>query len=297
MKQTILCCVGLLFIANTSCSSKLHESLTRARPMPKLAPKAAIVAINSIKEADFKTLDQNALVVFDLVDTLLFSDPSDYNPKLKPTNDLSVSVSKDDDLTDAALSRYMLKLQRRLVEPEHAQFIRILQHKGIKVIVLSHYLVGSYQEISNLQEWRFHQLHKLGINASSAFAQETIILDSFDSYKGAKPTYYKGILFTNNYSKGEVLSAFLDKVACTPSMVVCIDDNIDYLESVKKHMAQRNISFQGYHYTRVENLKAQKPKNPATNSTIARPGIVPANAKPAATPKPSQNVNLKKRKK
>jgi len=252
MKYGILFSLGLLVVGSTVlASTKGRLSLSSAKPI-STKPVSSIVPINSIKDAKLTNADKNSLVVFDIVDTLILSDPSDYNPRLKPAANPEFQKVKED-LEDIALSKFMLNLKRTLVEKKFQEIIKILQYFSIKTIALSSYLVGSYGAINNLQEWRYNQLNKLDINLSGSFNIQTLVLNNFATYRGTKPTYYKGILFTNNYSKGEVLSEFLVQMKLKPSIVICIDDNLDYLESLKAAMAKKEIPFQGYHY-----LHAQK---------------------------------------
>lgn len=207
-----------------------------------------IKEINSIKLAVdiLNKADKNTVVVFDIVDTLLISEKTDYNKKLKPNNtgDYSLIATAE----DMSISLEMINCKRKLVEPEFVRVIENLQLNGIKVLALTHYLVGSYGLINSIQEWRFRQLFDLEIDFRKNFDQEIINLENFKAYNKTKPIFYKGILFTNNYSKGEVLLAFLEAINFKPTKIIGFDDRIEYLYSEEEYAKKYGIDFEGFHY-------------------------------------------------
>lgn len=224
-----------------------------------LVPAAAAVRtlqIRSITEAKrvLELADEDTLVVFDLIDTLLRSFPTDYNPKLKPN--LSQPFKQDTE-QDVQLSLRMIEGTRELVEPIMKTVISKLQQRKIKVIGLSHYLVGNYGVISSIQLWRYLQLLRTGVDLSASFGKKAINLVHLAPYKGLFPQYYNGLLFTNGHSKGDALKGFLETINWKPKKIIAFDDNLQYLQSVGSYAEEAHINFAGYYYVAVN----KKPLN------------------------------------
>lgn len=77
------------------------------------------------------------------------------------------------------------------------------------------------------------------------------------------PCFYKrGILFSGNNDKGEVLSRFFDIMNYHPEKVIFIDDKMKYLLSVEKALQDHQITFVGIRYSgcdeRVKNFDPSK---------------------------------------
>lgn len=210
----------------------------------------SITSIKSINEAAsvFQTTDSTTLVVFDLIDTLLKSHKEDYNPKLKPNIVTREFEHYKENGFDVTLSAIMAHSKRHLVEPELVKIVELLRKNKSKVLALSHYLVGSWGLIKNIQEWRYHQLKHAGLDLSASFGDHIISLNALAPYRKAHPIYFKGILFTNGHSKGDTLEAFLNLVNFKPSQIIAIDDNLVYLKLIEQFAARAQIRFEGYHY-------------------------------------------------
>ena len=169
-----------------------------------------ISVIQSIAQVDFSQVDEHALVVLDLMHTLI--DPAD---------------------------------DEHLIEPLFADIIAQLQERSVKVIILSHFNVADHQTMESCYE----MLKKLEIDLSNSFSTNLLELPMFDTILSAKPVYYKGILFTNRYPKTEALSEFLHETHLVPSKIVFVDDHLEYVESLNRFAIKKEIAFQGYHYT------------------------------------------------
>lgn len=66
---------------------------------------------------------------------------------------------------------------------------------------------------------------------------------------------YKGIIFSNESSKGDALVAFLEHLNYVPTEIVFFDDVMENLVDVQQKLkANTNINFTGYHCTFLEKL-------------------------------------------
>ena len=210
----------------------------------------SITAIKSIKEAHktFESADTSTLVVFDLIDTLLKSHKEDYNHKLKPNIQTREFEHYKENGFDVTLSAIMLHSKRHLVEKELKLLIELLFKKNVKVLALSHYLVGAWGLIKSIQEWRYLQLKHAGLDLSVSFGDKAISLQKLAPYRKAHPIYYSGILFTNGHSKGDTLEAYLSLVNYKPTKIIAVDDNLEYLKSIEQMAINSNLQFEGFHY-------------------------------------------------
>lgn len=225
-----------------------------------LMPAAAatrITQVRSIEQAK-KTLeqaDENTLVVFDLIDTLIRSFPTDYNPRLKPNISEPYKPQNEQDFQ---LSLRMIEGTRELVEPLLKSIIAKLQQKKVKVVVVTYYLAGNYGVISHIQLWRYLQLLKTGIDASVSFGKGTLNLTDLSAYRGLYPQYYNGILFTNGHTKGDALAAFLEVEHFKPKKIIAFDDNLGYLQSIQQFAEHNKTQFVGFHYVAVARSLVQQ---------------------------------------
>ena len=170
----------------------------------------SIGIIHSIAEADFSHLDDQSLVIFDLIHTLI--DPAD---------------------------------DEALIEQLFAHIITVLQAQKVKVIIVSHLNIADNETMERC----FMMLKNLSIDVRASFADTVLALPMFDTLLKAKPMYFKGILFTNGYPKTEVLGDFLHETQFVPSKIIFIDDHLEYVESLNRFAIKKEIPFQGYHYT------------------------------------------------
>lgn len=68
-------------------------------------------------------------------------------------------------------------------------------------------------------------------------------------YGTGKPALYLGgIIFTGNYSKGEVVAAWLKQIDYRPTKIIFIDDKLKNVESVERALHSRDFPFYGLRY-------------------------------------------------
>jgi len=194
-------------------------------------------------------LDEDALVVFDVVNTLLVSN----DRILAPCGDayfqkFMKNFGQEERI--ALRSRILLQSKVSLVDEKILKFLNQLKQNNIKVIALSAMPTGQYGLILNAEQWRVKQLASLGIYLDWSFPEiDSLILDNDPHEKKAVPIFKRGVLATGDYQKGKVLCAFLKKMRWKPSKVIFIDDKMEYIDSVEYELDKENIEHISFHYT------------------------------------------------
>lgn len=220
---------------------------------------AGIKTIWSLNEAKsiFDSLDKNALVIFDIDDTLIVAQDKirRKNPKhliaeftKKHFDDLHLPAKRKEHL--ASIRKKMTI--RTLMETSSPAIIQDLQSRGIKVIALTHLYAGSYGIIDRLEEWRFNQLYDMGIDFSINNPID-IVFQNLPTTRNQHPNIYKGIFVTaESCLKGEALAALIEKLEYKPSLIVFIDDCEIQIQSVSQALAKLEIPSICYHYRAAE---------------------------------------------
>jgi hypothetical protein len=171
-----------------------------------------------------------------------------YNQAIKDTND---------EQKDIIGNLTILSAPWELVEIETPEIILYYQRQlNIKSLALTGSLTGLLGDVPNLEEWRYGELKKLGIDFSSSFPSILPIkFNKAPSYICRKPMYYNGILLSNGerstYTKGHLLTDFLEVVKFQPKLVIVIDDKLHFLEKIQHALSLTgyNPKFLGFEYT------------------------------------------------
>lgn len=226
-----------------------------------------ICSLSEIQK-EFDVADKDTLVVFDIDNTLLYSPITYFQPWFHDTEigkqfwsqirDHENSKQNPLEYRKTISAKGFIRNPHALLEPNLAlKIIQELQNKGIKVIALTNFRTGSFggDIIPSLPQWRYDRLSSLGINLSSSFSKQKIVLTNLTSKSGGNPQYYKGILLTDGLAKGPVLEEFLKLVEFEPKKILFIDDRPDYVESVKDFAANYSITFRGYIYSAVDTVR------------------------------------------
>ncbi|KKQ19323.1 MAG: hypothetical protein US32_C0011G0025 [candidate division TM6 bacterium GW2011_GWA2_36_9] len=219
--------------------------------------KSDIQEIDSFKEAQttLDKADKNTLVIFDIDRTLTvpanvflqhwFFDTDIGKQFVHETNEHIDSQENPKEYGKLIRSKRKLAFTDQPIESITVDLVKQLQNRGIKVIALTYYKTGGMGLISSLPQWRYEKLKEIGIDFSRNLAPQNVSLPQFTSKKGRHPVFYKGILLTELFAKGDVLGTFLDTLNWKPHDTIFFDDTLEHLKSVKKEMKKRNIPFQG----------------------------------------------------
>jgi hypothetical protein len=123
------------------------------------------------------------------------------------------------------------------VEHDTSVVVSSLQKRGISVI-------GLTARSLDLARRTVEQLAHIGIIFDKTDPEECPI-----KYGTGKPALYLGgIIFTGNYSKGEVVAAWLKQIDYKPKKIIFIDDKLKNVVSVEQALCKRNFPFYGLRY-------------------------------------------------
>lgn len=223
--------------------------------------KTSFKKINSFKEVEniFKSADKNTLIIFDVDDTLIIPKSTLMRSQtakkyLQEIQNIFADGFKDKIKdADKFLVKWLETETPLVIEPEIVSIIKSLQDKEVKVLALTSLSTGSHFTIKYLPKWRFDKLKEVGIDFSFVNIPDkefTELKKNNDTY----PVLYKGILATNQESKGKVLGAFLNYTNFKPNKIIFFDDNKNRIDEILEECCIRNIPAEGYQYLAEENL-------------------------------------------
>jgi len=227
------------------------------------------VANLDLLKKEMQQMDKDRLVVFDIDQTLVVAaghHDNWSNKKAqviwKPLLDkLSLYMKATGDI---GLWKKLILSPKRLLDPTVLSIIDDMKQKSAKIIALTAAVTGSVGSIRRFEDHRFNDLKSLDVDFSDtvrAYPDITItelshLKDSPMAQKNKNflkhPVFYKGILLTAKYEKGEVLKAFLDKINWWPKKIIFIDDHLKYLKDVQRVAKDKGVDFVGLYYRAAE---------------------------------------------
>jgi hypothetical protein len=165
---------------------------------------------------------------------------------------------------DSTLIYYDKKDVVHLVEPETAQFVKVLQMHAKTIAFTSSYVGKNGHRNLLFEDKRRDDLLKLHIDFAKQWADNYIFYDLEKSYNSQTqvPLFKYGILFTGAFydsrskkipahSKGILLSHFLYNARLHPLHIFMIDNNLSNLKSAEKIARKLAIPFDGFWYGRI----------------------------------------------
>lgn len=236
---------------------------------------AEIVTINNMQEIKQKFDDlikankpEDILGMFD-IDMVLIqpSNPNMQIPNIKKNRAYVKEILKNlnNDEKNILLNLINKNSPAILVEKSTPKVISQLMRKKIKLMALTSSLAGTFEDIKNVEVWRYNTLKNFGIDFSASFPNiKGFSFTELKNVSGKEPVYYKGILCTNGegnkMNKGDVLLAFLHKINYMPKKVIFVDDKIENIQDMEKALTNLNekISFVGVHYQGAEIYNASE---------------------------------------
>lgn len=218
--------------------------------------------ITTLREAYavLDSLDEKALVVFDVDETLIVSIDKIRRKNPEAIINAITKIYFDAVIQDILYREYLQSIkfnmaEQKLVEPESVALISALQSKNIRVIALTHMHAGVYYTIENMEEWRYKQLYDLGIDLSIHNPMK-IVLTQLPMGRNSYPVLHKGIVPTSkSCSKGQVLAGLIEQLGYKPSRVVFFDDYLEHVCSVQQEMDGLGIPCTVFHYVATEHMQ------------------------------------------
>ena len=199
-------------------------------------------------ERHLQEVDGQALVVFDVDCTLIVGDDLILKPSSGSFHS-KILRRFDEDVRERLSSLRNAQAKFSLVDPYILKCMEQLKQRHIKAIALTAISSGPYGVISNPAAWRAEQLANLGLSFEWSFPSiEELTLDGFQG-KRHPPVFYRGVLASGRYPKGEVLCGFLKAVDWKPSEVIFVDDMREFIASMEAACEEAAIPHTSFHYT------------------------------------------------
>jgi len=221
--------------------------------------------IDKLEEMQLENEDPDTLVIFNIDDTLITTTDIFLHPEcnhifldIVHKKFTEIQLGRERKHFINLLSLTILEPERVLIEKSTPHFLQTLQQRGFKTLALTSCPTGQFGIIPKVEHLKINQLKDLGIDFSSSFDLPNAI--SFQEIRKTNhrpPLFEKGILFSKGYSKGEVLTAFLEQLDWKPSKVIFVDDLEENLQSMKKQLDALDIPFVGFHFTGAHLSKDQ----------------------------------------
>lgn len=221
------------------------DSLEQVRTELQRATPATLVVFD---------MDQTLMNPTELLFNLLYLSVSDFDLSdhdfihaLTTKSQALIAARKGFAYNAKLVSSIFVKTNFVPVEPITVELIKDLQSRGVKVIALTSSNTGKFGIIENMQQWRLHNLHQLGLEFGGSFAQQELEFPQFQEY-GSPAVFYHGILCAALNPKGKVLNAFLDATGFKPTNIIFFDDSKEQCESIATEMKKRGIPTHSYWY-------------------------------------------------
>ncbi len=210
-------------------------------------------------EEEIKKVDEKALVVFDIDNTLIIPSDMILRQNAKPLVKKILEKLREDKSStphykfsrEYLKSKVLKSMKVELVDPKITKIIQDLNERGIQTMALTNSTTGNFGGIKRLENLRINQLATVNIDFKKSFVKYST--PSFSDSNNSC-LFKDGILFTAKQPKGKLLAAFLKKMNLKPSKVIFIDDNIKFIESVENEMKNEGIDTLCFHYTQVRML-------------------------------------------
>lgn len=131
------------------------------------------------------------------------------------------------------------------VQEETPKLIQFLQDVGIATMALT-------SRSLPIKERTLVQLDRINIDFTRCSPFEKDIDLSRTNEKHLQAIYQKGVLFSAENDKGELLIHFFNTVNYHPQKVIFIDDKLKYVEQLERAMKTADIPYIGIRYSKLD---------------------------------------------
>lgn len=201
-----------------------------------------ISIISTLQPGDWLVVDVDNTLIMSVDDIFKSNSPDkDFIDNLKKQNLKNLETN---------LSKWRLKRKIQLVENSWPEILKIAKVQEIFVYALTQMDTGAYGVIQSVEKWRADELEKMNLVFSNYAETNIEILLPGKSCA----TIYKGIMFTGNYKKSDVLNAFMAKQLTKPKHLVFVDDRAEQVNDIENWCNQNNIAVTACHYTACNNI-------------------------------------------
>lgn len=146
----------------------------------------------------------------------------------------------------------LTQYNNQLLDTNLPNIIQNIQDSGSPVILVDNSLTGNFNDIEKLETWKFDYLKKFNIDLSTnLLSNDYLVFNNLESFDNTYPTFYKGILTTNNIPIYQMLLNFLIEIKYMPKLLIMVSNSIDELKAteIQAQNYDPNIQFIGYHLT------------------------------------------------
>lgn len=200
--------------------------------------------LQNLKSDDWLVVDVDNTLIMPKAEIFKANSPDKYfidEFKKNPTPDLANK-----------LSLWRLKRKIQLVENEWINIFDFLLNNKVSIYALTQMETGSYGVIPSVEKWRSEELKSIGLLFSNYPENEIDLL-----LKSKKPaTVYKGIMFTGEFKKSEVLNEFIYRQKIKPKKIVFIDDKKEQIEDLENYFIEKSIDHLCVHYNAASKIFA-----------------------------------------
>ncbi len=188
-----------------------------------------IKSVSELKNIINDFQDSSVLLLLDVDDTII-RPKNNYNKQIDKFQGLhSQSNEKEErEHYEHLISAWRLEREVILTDHDWPEFIKNLSKS---VFALTKMDVGKFGLIESMEEWRYKELQSLDIKFTHHSPIDGIDYDQPIHLNIHDATFFKGIFYTGNASKGAIVKKLLQHQQY--DLVVFVDDNIEQLRDVQ----------------------------------------------------------------
>lgn len=175
------------------------------------------------------------LYLFD-IDNTIITTKSNFGEKIDKLKSIKDKYI-DKNHIDALISSWRLTREVILTDSEWPSFLQTIDSP----YALTKMDVGRFSKIDSMENWRNNELDSLNIQFKSEYPIDGKIYSQPRAIGVENATFFNGIFYVGNASKGGVVSEILTYKEY--DQVVFIDDRIDQLEDVGRTCRSFNVKY------------------------------------------------------
>lgn len=200
-------------------------------------------------------VNQETLVIFD-VDHVLIMPTNEYTlsrPIYRKKLWEKLKKKLPEEKSEYLFSIVVSQAKWKLVDNNTLQIIDYLNYNKIPTIALTSLNTGKLGIINHREDLRIKELSSVGINFTSPFKQNKIVIHELKGRYGT-PMFKDGVILTAEQDKGKVLEYILNNQKYYPKSIIFIDDKLANIRTVENLCKRKKIKFCGIYYRKVANM-------------------------------------------
>jgi hypothetical protein len=166
-------------------------------------------------------------------------------------------VSKDEFYNKIRL--VLINENTYIVNQRMVDLVANLSKRNIRHMVATSYSVRPLKDTPDPMQWRIDNLHAMGYFFEKSWSDQNndIFLNDFGT--DHNPTFRKGILFCDIFSKGDCVRSFFEYIGWMPKKIVFIDDVLRNLSDVGEFCNENKIEYVGIEYLESQYINSRIP--------------------------------------